>query len=346
MAPRDGGTRGVARGATLQQIARAAGVSVATVSRVARGVGQVSEDTRRRVQEAIERHDFRPSRLGRALVERRHAALGIVFPGLSGPYYSEVIAGFEDEAVKARVAVLILGTHLLHASHDLVLDMADRVDGLAVMGGVLSDDIVRRLDDRGDPVVLLASRPLPGIATVRTENVASMARLTTHLLSEHGYERLAFVGDPEGSPDTTYRWQGFLQAHARCGVEPPAEPVRVGLAQSDGYIAVSRLLEAGKPPRAIVCANDETALGAVIALLDKGIRVPQDVAVTGFDDVPMAGLPASGLTTVHQPTRELGSHTAQFLLRRIEGRTESPVDRVLETQLVIRGSCGCGAAGT
>ena len=331
------------RGPTLHEIARDAGVSIATVSRVARGVGQVSPATRQKVQEAIDRHNFRPSHFGRALVKRRHAALGIVFPGLSGPYYSDVINGFEKEAVNAHVSVLIMGTHFLRQSVDMVLDMADRVDGMAVMGGVIPDDAVRGLTDRGVRVVLLAGRPLMGVPMVRTENLAAMARLTTHLLADHGYNRLVFLGNPDGSPDATYRWQGFLRAHRRLGVDPPDHPVRVGLLQSHGFIAVTRLLDEKEAPEAIVCANDEIALGAVVALMDRGLRVPEDLAVTGFDDISMAGLAASGLTTVHQPMRELGAETARQLLRHVEGQLDISLDRVLETEVVIRGSCGCGA---
>jgi LacI family transcriptional regulator len=221
--------------------------------------------------------------------------------------------------------------------------MADRVDGIAVMGGVIPEDAIRRLINRGERVVLLASGPLVGVPTVRTENLAAMARLTTHLLADHGYERLVFVGSPDGSPDATSRWQGFLQAHRRLGVEPPEQPVRVGLLQSHGFIAVSRLLDENEAPQAIVCANDEIALGAVVAVMDRGLRVPEDLAVTGFDDISMAGLAASGLTTVHQPMRELGAETARQLLRHVEGDLDPSLDRVLETQVVIRGSCGCGA---
>jgi LacI family transcriptional regulator len=327
---------------TLQQIARDAGVSIATVSRVARGVGQVSEETRRKVQAVIDKHNFRPSHAGRALVKRRHAALGIVFPGLSGPYYSEVIEGFEEAALDAKVGVLIMGTHLLRHSVDLVLGMADRVDGIAVMGGVMSDRQIRRLEKLGGPLVLLASKPMVGIPTVRTENTAAAARVTSHLLNDHGYRRLAFVGNPDGSPDATYRWQGFRQAHERAGLDPPTEPVRVGFQQSDGFIAATRLLEGGGVPRGLVCVNDETALGVVVALMDRGLRVPHDVAVTGFDDIPMAALMASGLTTVRQPMRALGRETARLLLSHIDGQVDPATDRVLETELVIRGSCGCG----
>lgn len=329
------------RGPTLQEIARDAGVSIATVSRVARGIGQVAPQTRHKVLEAIERRQFRPSHLGRALVERRHAALGIVFPGLGGPYYPEVVAGFEDEAVRARVGVVILGTHQLRESVDLVLELADRVDGMAVMGGVLPDNQVLRLVERGDRVVQLASRPLVGVPTVRTENLAAMAALTTHLLVEHGYRDLAFVGDPEGSPDVTFRWRGFLQAHERAGVAPPPRPIRVGLQQDHGFVAAQRLLETSARPRAIVCANDETALGAVLAVMDRGLRVPHDIAVTGFDDNAMAGLVASGLTTVHQPMRTLGAETARLLLGQLGDEPNGALDRVLESQLVVRGSCGC-----
>lgn len=331
------------RGPTLQEIARDAGVSIATVSRVARGIGQVAPQTRHKVLEAIERRQFRPSHLGRALVERRHAALGVVFPGLGGPYYPEVIAGFEDEAVRARLGVVILGTHLRRDSVDLVLDLADRVDGMAVMGGVLPDNQVLRLVERGDRVIQLAGRPLDGVPTVRTENQATMARLTTHLLVEHEYRELAFVGDPEGSPDVTFRWEGFLEAHAEARIRPPGRPIRVGLQQDHGFVAARRLLDGPTRPRAIVCANDETAVGVVLAVMDRGLRVPQDIAVTGFDDSAMAGLVGSGLTTVRQPMRELGAESARMLLRQVNDGEEQALDRVLATEVVVRGSCGCAA---
>lgn len=334
------------RGSTLRQIAAEAGVSIATVSRVASGTGQVAPATRQKVQDAIDRQQFRPSRLGRALVDRRHAALGLVFPGLSGPYYSEVINGFEDVAVEANMGVVILGTHLLSGSVDLVLDMADRVDGVALRGGVLTEDQIRRIEDHGTPVLLLGGRPSPGLSNVRTENLSAMARLVTHLLIDHGYRDIIFIGDPDASPDVACRWEGFVQAHRNAQITPVAEPICVGFTQPQGFIAASRLISKPDHPRVLVCANDETALGAVVALMDRGYRVPQDVVVTGFDDIPMAGLFASGLTTVHQPMRELGRETARLLLENIDGRSEPVVDRVLETNLVIRRSCGCGDVGT
>ncbi|MBO0882759.1 MAG: LacI family DNA-binding transcriptional regulator, partial [Mycobacterium sp.] len=198
---------------TIQEIADHVGVSIATVSRVARGFDQISPATREKVLAAISELGYRPNHLGRALVERRHAAVGIVFPGLAGPYYSEVIQGFQEDAAAAWLSVLILGTHLLRESADLVLSMADRVDGLAITGGTVPDQVLDTLTARGVPIVQMAGMPRRGVPTVRSQNVSSMEQLTTHLISKHGYENLAFVGNPTGSPDVSERWEGFCQAH-------------------------------------------------------------------------------------------------------------------------------------
>ncbi len=329
------------KGVTLEEVAAHAGVSTATVSRVARGVGQVSARTRERVVAAIAELGFRPSHFGRALVERRHNAIGVVLPGLSGPYHSAVIAGFEEEAVASRLSVLILGTHLLRESHDLVLDMADRVDGIAVLGGSVPDRVVNALTTRGCPVVQLAGTQRPGVVTVRTESVEAVRALTTHLLTGHGYDRLAFVGSPGGSPDGQARWEGFQAAHRDAGRPVPEAPVRVGHDQSGGLLAADILFDQGPRPRGVVCVNDETALGVLVAALGRRISVPGEVAITGFDDLPTAALTAPGLTTIRQPMRELGARCVRALCEIIRNGTDTGADEVLPTSLVLRSSCGC-----
>src|SRR5690606_14822706 len=149
--------------------------------------------------------------------ERQHKALGVVFPGLSGPYHSEVIAGFEEQAVAAQLSVLILGTHLLKESRDLVLTIADRVDGIAGLGGRVPDATVDTLRNQGCSVVVRAVEPRDDIPTIRTESADSTRRLTRHLIDDHGYRRLRFVGHPAGSPDATARWRGFQEAHRQAG---------------------------------------------------------------------------------------------------------------------------------
>lgn len=323
---------------TVREIAEIAQVSIATVSRVSRGIGQVSPETRERVLRVIEEHGYRPNQLGRALAEQRHGSVAIVFPGLAGPYFSELIQGFESEAMETGASVHIVGTHRREAADDDVLAMSARVDGIAVHGGTIKDETLRRLAAEV-PVVVLAGQPLDGIPAVRADN-SRVAELTRHLLVDHGYRRLAFVGNPDGSPDVTERWEAFKQGHRQARVPAPKNPLKIGLQQSDGVIAAGELLDGRRRPGAIVCANDETALGVLIGALGRGLRVPGDVAITGFDDVAMSSLVQPGLTTIRQPIRELGAVTARLLLSGLGG-PGAVMNTVLATELVLRGSCGC-----
>lgn len=329
------------KGPTVREIADRVGVSIATVSRVARGVGQVSPQMRQRVLEAIERYNYRPSHLGRVPADRRRATLGILFPGLAGPYYTEVIAGFAAEADKAHLSMLSLGTHLLRDSEELAVDMADRVDGIAVMGGTVSAEVFEAITRRCEHVIQFADNPSPGVPTVRTESRDAVEQLSLHLIREHGYRRLAFVGHPVGLPDVSARWAGFRAAHEVTGLPEPPKPLELGLAQHDGIIAANHLLALDPPPTAIVCANDELALGVLVTVLGAGLRVPDDLAITGFDDIPAAAATNPTLTTVRQPIRELGAQIARVLQRHIKGECEPGLDLVLDTRPVLRASCGC-----
>ncbi|WP_255955410.1 LacI family DNA-binding transcriptional regulator [Streptomyces odontomachi] len=324
---------------TLRWVAEKAGVSPATVSRVSRGSTQVSPELRDRVLRVIEEHGYRPSHFGRALAEKRHGAFGLVFPGLSGPYFSELLQGFESEALATGDQVLLLSSHYRADTDAKVIDLASRVDGMAIHAGTVSDAAIATVAEQ-IRVVVMAGESDVAHAWVGTDN-GTVAALTRHLIVDHGHRRLAFVGHPEGSPDVTARWEAFRAAHRETGTAPPPDPIRLGLAQSDGAIAARMILDegaAGERPDAVVCANDETALGLMLGALGRGLRVPEDIAVTGFDDLQMAGLVRPGLTTVRQPVRELATVTARLLgapLDEVDG------DTVLATDLVLRGSCGC-----
>jgi LacI family transcriptional regulator len=324
---------------TIYQVAARAGVSITTVSRVMRESGPVAAETRDRVLDAIDTLRFVPSRLGRGLAERRHAANGIVFPGLAGPYYSEVLAGYEHVATELGRSVLILSTHGREAVRHKVLDLASRVDGLVIFGRTVRDEVADEVVAMGVPVVLLARPPMPDIDGIVTENECSARALTTHLL-EHGYRRLVFVGDPGISPDAAVRWEGVSAALAEAGIRPRrpelcAFGTEAGLAATYGLLARPR----GRP-QALVCANDEIALGAMMAADRLGLQVPTDVAITGWDDIMAARHAGPGLTTVRQPMRDLGGRAARALDERINHRRPGPRQEVLPTELVVRGSCG------
>ncbi|HEX6681775.1 MAG TPA: LacI family DNA-binding transcriptional regulator [Candidatus Limnocylindrales bacterium] len=322
---------------TIHEVAAHAGVSIATVSRALSGSVTVASATRERVLAAVEALRFRPSRLGQSLAEGRHAANGIVFPDLSGPYYAEVVLGYEEIAAELGSSVLILATHGRPDPTWRVLDLARRVDGMVLMGRTVPDSVVSQIADAGMPVVLVA-RPAVGESdTVSVDNDLGTRGLVEHLLG-HGYERFAFVGDPAESPDVASRYAGFRAALLEKGCRPPSEPLRCAFDVASGQQAAVGALRRADRPQVLVCGNDETALGALEAAAELGLSVPDDVAITGWDDVMAARY--AGLTTVRQPMRTLGATAARWLQERIAGAPVPVRRQVLQTQLIVRASCG------
>ena len=324
--------------ANIYAVAERAGVSIATVSRVQRGVGPVSTETRERVELAIAELGYTPSPTGRALAGQRLDAMGIVFPDLAGPYYSAVLLGAEEASVAAGSSLLILATHGRPQASELVRELSSRVDGLVIMGRTIDDDTVRALALRV-PLVLLARGPVDGVPTVRSEGRDPARRLTEHLITVHGHRHLAFVGDPGSSPDAEDRWQGFLDAHDALGVPAPPAAFTAPFHERGGREAAGAALDSATPPTALVCASDEIAIGAYGALRERGLRPGIDVAVTGWDDIQLAHFVSPALTTVRQPMDRLGRIAAELLAQRVVG---APVEsRTLQCELVVRASCGC-----
>lgn len=317
---------------TIRDVARHADVSIATVSRVMRDSEGVRPGTRDRVIAAAKELEYTPSQLGRQLAERRHAANGIVFPDLSGPYYAEVVLGYEAVASELRRSVLILSTHGRSDADTAVRQMADRCDGVVILGRTVSDEVVEALAGRGIPLVLVARPPIGSVDSVNAENRDSAVALGEHLL-DNGARRITFVGDPDNSPDVAERWEGLQQAvsgrpDASLDLEAVEELDEVaGGRVADGF--VSRPL-----PDAFACANDELALGLLGRLQAAGVDVPGTVLVTGWDDVMAARY--AGLTTVRQPMRALGATAARLLDELIVGDRTEPRHELLPTRLVVR----------
>jgi LacI family transcriptional regulator len=315
---------------TIYDVAQRAGVSIATVSRTLRGSADVAQGTKDRVLAAVAEMKFRPNRLGQSLAEGQHAANGIVFPDLSGPYYAEILLGYEEVAAELGRSVLILSTHGRTEAARKVLDLAARVDGLVVMGRTVADEVVEQIADTGQPVVLLARPPVAELDTITADNTASSKALTEHLLG-HGYRRLAYLGDPDGSPDVAERYEAYAESLRAKGIEPEP-PTRCAFDVDAGHRAARDAIR--DRPDVLVCANDEIALGALAAAAEAGVQLP----VTGWDDVMAAQY--AGLTTVRQPMRELGATAARRLQERIAATATPPRHEVLTTTPVFRDSCG------
>ena len=326
-------------GPTIYSVAEYAGVSIATVSRVIQRPEVVSATTRQRVLDAIDALNYVPVGAARSLAVRHHEAHGLVLPELSGPYYAELLMGFEARAAELGQSVVLL---LADTKSDLpraVRQLATRVDALAVFGETLDDPTVNRVLRARKPVVVIAGEPRADVESIAAENTSSAAQLTEHVLA-HGHRRLLFVGDPAGAPDIAGRHSGFMQAH-RARRRAAADPVRIAFRERDGTAFADRMLAGEYVADALVCANDELALSIMTRLQDAGRSVPDDVAVVGWDDVMTARYVRPGLTTVRQPVAGLGRLAAERLHELVRGAEVNAHRQVLPTRLVLRQSCGC-----
>jgi LacI family transcriptional regulator len=362
-----GGLPGEAAGLppTIYDVARAAGVSIASVSRVLNGTRNPREDTRDRVLQAVAELGFVPDGAARALSVRLKEVVGVVVrrPQLSprqGMFAAEdenlqfpdmINRGMELVAQRYSYDLLIRSVDLHERDGRRIFALARKSDGLILHDWVLETEQLIRLG-RQAPVVTIACVPTPTTVNVRSDNEGGIAQLVRHLTEDHGYRSVGYLAGHPDSPDNVTRAAAMLRLTREAGVEYHHGPRWQGdFSAAGGLRVIERLLAAGEPlPRAIVCGNDQTAIGVLHALADRGIDVPGQVAVCGFDDIPVSRHLSPSLTSVRQPIQELGA-TAFETLHAMIGVTapgsEDPRGRdiVLPTQLNRRESCGCGQTG-
>lgn len=327
------------QGATIYTVAEAAGVSIASVSRVMQSSRTVSAKTTAKVMEAAARLNYVPLGAARSLAVGHHEAHGLVLPALTGPYYSELLMGFEGRAAELGQSIMLA---LADGRRDLgqtVRGLASRVEGLAVHSSTgLSAEVVAALGEV-KPIVVIAGDAMPGAEAIGAENAGSARDLTAHLMG-HGLRRLLFLGEPGTAPDVRDRYEGFRLAHAERRLSTP-EPVRSSFEEADGVRFAEQFLAGEHEADGIVCGNDELALSVMDHLIRHGVQVPDDLAIVGWDDVMAARYIRPGLTTVRQPVRAIGELAATRLHQRVTGAGPAEEQVVLPTQLVIRASCGC-----
>lgn len=340
----------MAKKATIYAVASHCGVSTATVSRIMSDESFGSARTRQRVLSAAVELGWVPNGAARSLASRKAGIIGVLFPdlGQSGSvedesplYVDEVIRGAERAATLAGQAVLIAATRAA-AGRDLAFSVAGKVDGLAIMARSLSSKDIAALS-RSLPIVLLANMPARGkLDYVTVDNRGGIRQMTSHLIDVHRHNELAFVGGPAGSPDSAERYKGFCEALELAGIAIPERPdAEGGFTEAGGAEATRALLRTGRRLQAIVYGNDEMALGGIRVIRDARLRVPGDIAVTGFDDIASARHVRPALTTVRQPMRELGGQAVEVLLSRMNERGSPRLALVLPVEAVIRNSCGC-----
>lgn len=348
---------------TIYDVARHAGVSIASVSRVLNGRRNPLPETRERVMQAVAELGFIPDGAARALSGRLKEVVGVVIrrPTVS-PSAGSI---FEDEEESLQFPDLInrgvevaaqrRDFNLLVSSVDVnghdesrrIFALARKSDGLILHDRVLGATQLERLS-RSIPVVTLAGTATATTANVGGDNVGGMRALARHLVRDHGYRSVAYLGGYGDSPDSLARSAALAEEIAAAGADFVTGPQWEGnYCAAGGARVVERLLDSGGAlPRAIACANDQTALGVVYALTSRGLAVPGDVAVTGYDDIPVARHLRPELTTVRQPIQELGATAFETLYAMISGSDGARRNIVLPTRLICRESCGCASRGT
>ncbi len=330
---------------TISQVAREAGVSTQTISRVLNNRPDVSEETRQRVQEIIARLGYQPNALARGLVSRRTHTLGLITADFSDYFFTQVIAGAEVEARKHGYFFMLGSTERNPQDEpEYIRLLTERyVDGILFARPSTEPDsrhLVSLLRDRV-PVVTTAYH-LPGepLTVVDVDNVDGGHQATRCLL-ERGHAHIAMITGPASWKSVADRSLGYGQALHEAGIAPdPALTVEGDWSYQSGYRAMQALIAHGRPFSGLFAQNDQMAIGAIRALREAGRRVPQDVAVVGYDDIPVAAYSDPPLTTIRQPMQEVGALATRLLIQAIENPSAVPGGEVLlKAQLVRRGSC-------
>jgi LacI family transcriptional regulator len=334
--------------ASIKEVALKAGVSIATVSRVLNDKGPVAVETRSRILAAIEQLRYVPHGAARSLITNQTDTIGVLLPDLYGEFFSEVIRGIDLAARRSGFHVLISGFHSDRAEIEAVLRaLRGRVDGLIVLSPDVDAQSLRRNLPETLPVVLL-NTPIEGdgadFDAINLDNHGGAFAMVRHLAGL-GHRRIAFLRGPEENADARERLRGYRDALLSLEIEGE-EALELGgdFSEESGYRAGRRLLALEPRPAAVFAANDSMAIGCLFALREAGAQVPGDIALAGFDDIPIARYITPSLSSVHVPIAELGTRAMERLLHAVDSKNgHERRQETVATTLVVRGSCG-GAA--
>jgi LacI family transcriptional regulator len=327
---------------TIKDVAQAAGVSTATVSHVLNGNYFVSPALRERVLEAVERLGYRPHATARGLRTRRTGFLGLLIPDAGDPLLPALIRGVQDIAATAGYHIVLESADARHRSARAtsVLTQPGILDGLILDPACAGPEHLEWLARQGIPLVFIGGRPENwDTDAVAPDEIAGVATAMYHLWAL-GHRRIGYLGSPRASPAAGLRYEGYRQALAQHGLGWDERLVtEVAPSRYGGYRGAKALLAAPPRPTAFLAASDALAVGALLALREAGLRVPEDISLVSCSDGPIADLTQPPLTTIAQPQYELGARAAQMLVERMEGKETGPGRAIfLRPELVKRQS--------
>ncbi|WP_449396099.1 LacI family DNA-binding transcriptional regulator [Devosia riboflavina] len=337
---------------TIQDVARFANVSTATVSRALSSPEKVSEGTRARVSEAVRVTGYTLNQAGRSLRQRSAKTILVALPDIRNPFFSSILDAIEREAAARGYGVLVLNLYFGHETIRRLQDflLSNRADGLLLLDGSVDTHLLQTLASQAGAIpIVVACEEIPnsGFHTVLTDNVDAAERATQHLI-DLGHRRIGHLLGPEHNVVSRERLAGFGKALASSGlVMAPEWNFRGNFDMESGFAAAARFLSMTERPTAIFAANDESAIGFLSALRQHGIICPQDISVVGFDDLGVAPHYVPPLTTMRQPREALGRMAAEALIDLLEDPDAlgMPLRIVLRSELVVRESTARIAPG-
>ena len=325
----------------IEDVAQRAGVSTATVSRVLSGKPYVSEELRIRVVNAAQELDYRPSRVARSLREQRSRIIGLIISDIQNPFFTAIVRAVEDGAYASGHAVFLCNTDEDEAKETLYIDLmlAEHVAGVILSPTTGRNPAYHHLMQAGIPVVAIDRRvhnvPLD---TVLVDNVSATRKAVEHLI-EQGHRRIGAIVGHLSSSTGEDRLRGYTDALMAHGIPVSDLLIRVGTPRSPvGYAAMNELLALPAPPTAVFTGNNLLTAGALRALIDAGVRVPDEMAVAAFDDMEWAIFVRPALTVVAQPTYEIGRMAVELLQKRIGDPRRPPEEVILPAQVIVRDS--------
>lgn len=328
--------------ATIHDVAKLAKVSIATVSRVMSGSDPVNPQTQKRVLEAMEKLNYKPNGLARNLRSLRAKMIVALMPDIKNPFFSEVIRGIEDGARAAGYNVLIGSTEgdVNRENEYIQLLEENRADGVILTTALIDRKFVEEVAKRSPTVLACEYVPGSDIPTVSIDNESAARKITKHLLSL-GHTRIAHITGPSKVILSQARLNGYIQALHQHGIIEEELLIQEGnFTLQSGYNCARKLLSINELPTAIFAASDEMAIGAMKAARDRGLRVPKDISIVGFDDIDISSFMQPPLTTIYQPRYDIGRHSVELLLKILRGEELEQTQIVLEDSLIIRESCG------
>jgi LacI family transcriptional regulator len=330
---------------TIYDVAERAGVAPVTVSRVINGSDYVRDETRVRVQQAIADLGYTPNRLARGLRSKRTQTLGLVVTDITNPFWTTVARGVEDAASEHGFSVILCNTDESEAKQEQYVNLLleKQIDGFLLVPATDEVSAIALVQERGVPVVVLDRHVSLPVDVVRCDSEGGAYDLVTHLL-ELGHRRIALLGGSPAVSTAQDRVDGYRRALSEAGV--PIDETLVlhrDYTQESGYAMTESILRLPDRPTALFAVNNFIAIGAVRALREAGLRIPEDMALVGFDDLPLALVVEPFLTVAAQPAYEMGARATEHLLTRIDGDdVAAPIEVILPTELIVRRSSGVG----